>query len=240
MRRTWAYGSLLAVTGLLTGCAQTEPVEVIDLNRVLDILVQVLDDSAGGAAEQTQLTATNETDGAETGAEAEVVPVPEDPTKTKAFLNRYASALNAANLIQSPIGVHIKDDGSIEGFVDSNQNMVREADDEPHLFRVQIDAEGSRLIASDESGPEHFHRDRQYRFRPGGFFMGYMLGSMLNRQNSYHQSAGTRPGFRNMQMSPQNYHSNAVAKAQTRARGRTSSPSSARTRSGSGGFRFGK
>lgn len=238
MKRTFAYASFLAITGLLSGCGQEQPVEVVDLNRVLDVLVEVLDAPAAEAGQQAQLTATNESDGGQAGAKAELAPVPEDPGKTQAFLTRYATALNAAKLIESPIGVHMKQDGSIEGFVDRNEDMAREEADEPHLFRVQIDAEGSRLIASDESGPEHYHRDRPYHYRPGGMFMGYMLGSMLHRQNGFHQSSGTRPGFRNMTMSSQNYHSNAVSQAKTRAR--TSSSSSARSRSGSGGFRFGK
>ena len=220
LKRTICVTALAMLLPVISGCGSGDDVEVVDLNRVLDVLAKVLEEPMGPVQPQTEPAAK------------EVQPIAEaDPAKEADFLKRFATALNEEKLVKSPVGVTMLADGSIEGFTDPNSNMTKDAD-EQHLFKVQIDAENSRLIASDEAGG--YHRDRQYTYRPGGFFMGYMLGSMMGRQNNYYASAGqAKPNFRNMQMSDRNYHSQAVSAATARS-------ASVRSKGGSRGFSFGK
>jgi len=218
MRHLLTFAMLLPALLLLADC-QSEPVQVVDLNRVLDLLIEELEQPAADVEAPATI--------------GEDMPaIDEDAEKTNRFLQGYARRLNEAQLIPSTIGVHMLANGAIEGFIDVNGNGFMDGGDERHLFEVQIDAAGSRLIASDKSGDEHYHRDRGYTYRPGGFFMGYMLGSMMSRQNGFAASSGVRPNFGSMQMSPANYHSQAVSRAKA--------TSSARSRAGSGGFRGGK
>ena len=212
--------ALALLLPMAVGCGGGDDVEVVDLNRVLDVLAQVLEEPLPLVQPATEPAAK------------EIQPIAEaDPAKEGEFLKRFAKALNDAKLVKSPIGVSMLADGSIEGFTDANTNMTKDTGEE-HLFKVQIDAENSRLIASDENGG--YHRDRQYTYRPCGFFMGYMLGSMMGRQNNYYASAGQpKPNFRNMKMSDRNYHSSAVSAAKARS-------ASVRSKGGSRGFSFGK
>jgi len=215
----------LPILGLV-GCNVATQVEVVDLNKVLDALAAVLDEA----------DAENSADGSGAEAAVGITPVAtedEDAAKQDAFLQKYAAKLNELQLTNSPIGVMMSADGSIAGFTDPNKNMTKDAG-EKKLFAVQIDAEQNRLIASDTND---YHRDHRHRPRMGGLFTGYMLGSMLGRQNNYYTSR-PKPKFDSMKMSPKNYHSNAVTAARAKA-GSTSSRS-ARSRGGSRGFSFGK
>jgi hypothetical protein len=211
----------------LTGCGSAPDVEVVDLNKVLDAVAAVLDEGAAPAAAPA---------GDAEGAPIEVVDAEkEDAAKEKEFLTKLAAKLNEMHMIKSTIGVQLNSEGAIEGFRDPNANMSME-DGEDRLFLVEIDAERSRLIASDTYSN---HRDHHYRFRPGGLFMGYMLGSMLGRQNTHFAATGATNDFANRQMSPKNYHAGAVASAKASAP-RVRSTGSARSTSGSRGFSFGK
>ena len=218
------YANFVIVSVLLTlvaGCGDVS-VEVVDLNKVLDIFDQTL----------------TELDKKEGGDEAEVAEVKADqekPEKRKEFLDLYAKNLNAAKLIKSKIGVQMEESGDVIGFKDSNGDNKKDTI-EKKLFTVMIDSEGGRLIAKDEA---NHHRDRSYRPR-GGFFTGYLIGSMMGRNRSYYTGsrAATKPNYSGMKMSPKNYHASAVSKAKASARSARSS--SARSRSGSRGMSFGK
>ena len=215
----------LPILGLV-GCNMATQVEVVDLNKVLDALAAVLDE---GDTE-------NGSNGSGVEAAVGIAPVTtenEDAAKQDEFLQKFAARLNERKLTNSPIGVMMTTDGSIEGFTDPNNNMTKDAG-EKKLFAVQIDAEQNRLIASDTND---YHRDHRYRPRMGGLFTGYMLGSMLGRQNNFY-TGRSKPQFDSMKMSPKNYHSNVVAA--TRAKARSTSSRSARSRGGSRGFSFGK
>ena len=192
---------------LLLGCGSNAQVEVIDLNRVLDIMQKTLDDNQA-------------TRGAEFQGKGE------DPEAQKAFMQsfneQYAENLNAAKLMSQPIGTSVQADGSISGFVDPNRNMNQDAG-EKQLFKVELDAERNRLIATDTQNG--YHRD--HGFSMSGLMVGMLIGHMLSGQ----RSAGiTGSRFSNMKMSPKNYHSSAVQQART----------SARAKSGSGSFARGK
>ena len=218
------YANFVVVSILLAfvaGCGDVS-VEVVDLNKVLDIFDKTL----------------TELDKKEGGEEAEVAEVKagdEKEGKRKEFLDLYAKNLNAAKLIKSKIGVQMEASGDVIGFKDGNGNNVKDSI-EKKIFTVMIDTEGGRLIAKDEA---NHHRDHRYRPR-GGFFTGYLIGSMMGRNRSYYSGAraATKPNYKGMTMSPKNYHSQAVSKAKAKARSARSS--SARSRSGSRGMSFGK
>jgi len=236
MRATFLICAVGVAIVFLNGCSagQNAPVHVVDLNKVLDILDKVLQEplpgDAAGKNEQDKAAAPEN----EAADENQIAEVKDDKAMTDAFLNQFADQLNAAKLISAPIGVRFQPAGSIEGFVDNNKDMKMSGTGETHLFEVQIDQERKRLIASDKNG--NHHRDRPYRYRPSGFFMGYMLGNMFTRQNSYYSGARTKPKFGSMKMSSKSYHSSAVSQA----RAKSSRSSSPRSKGGSRGFSFGK
>lgn len=192
---------------VLAGCGGGGNVEVIDLNRVLDVMVSTLDSM------QAPMGSKKADDGQET---------PEKAAFMTEFNGNFAADLNAAKLMSQPIGTEVNADGSITGFTDANKNMMLDGSDKK-VFKVEIDAERSRLIATDlQNG---YHRDSG--FSMAGLAVGMLVGSMLSRQ----RGAGINSSkFSNMKMSPKNYHSSAVAKAK----------SSARSKSGSGSFSKGK
>ncbi|MEO1618878.1 MAG: hypothetical protein AAFV88_23715 [Planctomycetota bacterium] len=240
-----AIGSIIAATSLtFIGCSANSNVEVIDLNRVLDVLVETLDAQAEAekkdgepAAAGADSVATVQA-GGDTATETVAIKTQEpDPERDQAFVKDFATRLNAAKLITTPIGVKLAENGSLVGFKDANKDL-QQGTGEALLFTVEIDAEGGRLIASDTDG--HY---RPHGYRGGGFLTGYFIGRMMGGQNRYYSGsrAAMRPNYRNTTMSPKNYHASAVSKARTRAASsRFSSSSSSRSRSGSGSFGFGK
>ena len=115
-----------------------------------------------------------------------------------------------------PLGVELEKDATFLGFADTNANKVRD-EGEAKVFTVEIDSENKRLIATDMSG-EGSH----LRFSGTGFLAGALIGSLLSRQNA----AGVKPGSFN--------NRKTVDRASYRA------PSSARSRSRSGGLGRGK
>lgn len=214
------YGLIALLMTAIVGCGSSN-VEVVDLNKVLDVFASTLDEldkkhSDKGESEVAAVDAADEEDG-----------------QRKEFLDLYATNLNKARIIKSAVGVEMSPSGDILGFKDANSNKARDSG-EKEIFKLQIDADNSRVIASDGT----YYRDHRYRPR-AGFFTGYLIGSMLGRNRSYYSGAraSSKPNFRNKQMSPKNYHSNAVSKARSKARSRSSS---SRSRSGSRGFSFGK
>jgi hypothetical protein len=236
--------ALLGITSLMaaiSGCASdSSHVDVVDLNKVLDALVAVLDES-GAPATAPDAGAANlsATDGkAEISSLAEiqaVEPAKQDPQKETDFLTRYAAKLNEMKVMSSPVGVSMSPGGEIIGFVDPNQNNQQDLGEDKE-FTVTIDPANKRLVASDNHG---YHRPHVYHSHGGGMMMGYMLGSMMGRQNSYYSGpmAAAKPGFANTPMSDSNYHKSAVSSVRSKV---SSAASSARMRTGSKGFSFGK
>ena len=216
----------------ISGCGSSAPVEVVDLNKVLDVLVVVLDEQAGGAKGK----ATAMGDGKTADKVVEMPAGQEDPAIEKAFEKKFADKLNAAKLMSSPIGIDVNAKGEVIGFIDPNKNNVQSAG-EKKLFSIEIDIEGGRLIASDTSGNR-----RPHRYHSG--MSGFLLGTMLGRQSRFYSGARSslKPNYKGQSMSPTGYHRSALSKARSRASssGFRSSSSSSRARSGSGGFSFGK
>jgi len=224
------------------GCdSQTE--DVVDLNKVVDALVAVLDEgaksnAAGAAPAEATASPTDATAEITSTAEIEAIePEKQDPAKEKDFLNKYAAKLNELKAMNSVVGVSMSPGGEIIGFKDSNQNMIQDLG-ESKEFTVTIDPAHNRLVASDNNG---YHRPHGYGFSPGNMMMGYMLGSMMGRQGSFYSGgmSSAKPNFNNTPMSPSNYHKSAVSSVRS-ARASSSSGSSARVRTGSKSFSFGK
>ncbi len=233
-------GTLLAFS---VGCG-VDNTDVVDLNKVVDALVAVLDEGAvakKAAANESTEAVVSATDGnAEVSSTAEIQaiePEKQDLTKESDFLKKYAAKLNELKAMNSPVGVSMTPGGEIIGFQDPNQNMTQDMG-ESKEFTVTMDVANNRLVASDNHG---YHRPHSYGFSPSGMMMGYMLGSMMGRQNSFYSgaNAAAKPGFSNTPMSPANYHKTAVSTVRS-SRVSSSTSSAARARTGSKGFSFGK
>jgi len=227
-RRAPGLLGLAALSLLLSGCGSSN-VEVIDLNRVLEIFDKV------ATSEVPEDFATGQT-GLEQDAEARVVAVDDtDPTRRKAFLDAFAKALNDAKLISTHIGVEMHSDGSIRGFADRNKNGKRDSN-EKELFKIEIDPENGRIVATQSVSGQTYRRDHHYSRHHYHNRWGYwMYGSMWGRQRRYYGSGTgrTRPDYSRTTMSSRSYHSSAVSRAR-------SSSSSARSWGGSRSFSGGK
>jgi len=165
---------------LLKGAAK---VDKIDLDRVLKILTETLDEmdlqmiSKATDKELDQMAAQTASADKDKPAAGKTL----DKEKEQAFLSKFAAKLNKAQLISEPIGVAMLPEGTIQGFVDLNNNGVKDGAAERELFKVQLDQQRNRILASDASNR---YREHQYGFSPGGFFTGLLLGTMLNRQRT--------------------------------------------------------
>jgi len=95
------------------------------------------------------------------------------------FSSTYASELNARvpPIHSGPIGVKPQSDGSLAGFDDKNNNGIKDAD-EKDLFKLEVDTENNRLVASNEG------EVRESGFSGSGLIMGMLLGNMLSRQRA--------------------------------------------------------
>ncbi|MCE3019238.1 MAG: hypothetical protein ACK56W_21460 [Pirellula sp.] len=234
MKTQFAKLSLLLSAAIVVGCDAGGSVDVIDLNKVLDALAVVLDESASPNSAPATVSVAGTDGQPDAGANlAAIPPNQQDLAKEAAFLQKYADKLNEVKAMSSPVGVAFAAGGEIIGFQDPNGNNVQDTG-ETKEFTVTIDVENSRLVASDNNG-----HHRPYGFRPGGMMMGYLLGSMMGRQNSFYSgaAAAARPSFSGTQMSSPDYHKSAVSSARSRA---SAAPSAARARTGSKGFSFGK
>ena len=103
------------------------------------------------------------------------------------FSSSYASDLNASvpPIHSGPIGVKSEQDGSFAGFDDKNNNGIKDTD-EKDLFKLEVDTENNRLVASNEG------EVRESGFSGSGLIMGMLLGNMLSRQ----RTTGARPAMK--------------------------------------------
>lgn len=191
---------ILALCSLFTLLSCSSKVEMVDLDKVLDIMANTLDSLANTSIDDVVVDQS-------TVAVDAIAPEQQNPEYEQLFLTTFESNLNAAQLISDPIVAAMKADGSVTG---TNATNGKE------LFTVEIDAETNRLIATDTQNS--YRRDRG--FPVGGIFMGYMMGSMLGRQ----RAAGIAPSrFSNMKMNQKGYYKSASA---SRAGARSKSGSS--------------
>ncbi|MFT4924276.1 MAG: hypothetical protein ACI8WB_000354 [Phenylobacterium sp.] len=184
-----AFSLIFATTCLLTACSSSTPVQV-DLDRVLDITTTTMD-------RMEQESGMDDQDSA---------------------MLRFSQALQIDINMAEPklhsqsIGIALQEDGSINGFSDDNINAIWD-DGEADLFKLEIDSEKNRLIASQGE----YVRDQ--RFSGSGLIAGLLIGHMLSRQ----RGAGVKPGA-------------LSSKTASPARSSTT----ARSRSGSGSHSSGK
>lgn len=183
--------SKLTTAGLiisLAGCSGGTSTQ-IDLNNVLDITLNSL----------TQYESTTSIDSNEDQIFEE-------------FARTLASDYNYAQppIYVGSIGVVPEKDASLVAFDDKNNNTVRDSG-ENELFKIEIDGQNSRIIASTQS------ESSDHGFSGSGLLAGMLIGSMLNRQ----RSAGV--------------DTNKLASKQS-----TDSQSSAKSRAGSGSHSTGK
>lgn len=178
-------GMVAGSVALLVGCSNS--VEPVDLDRVLDVTASTID----RLSTDTSITDEN--------------------VMLQKLASELQNDLNAANpaIHQQQLGVNLHEDGSLHGYNDEDQNGEKNGS-EQGLFKIEVDAENNRLIASNEG----YVRD--HRFSGAGLLAGMLIGSMLSRQ----RAAGV--------------NSKALASKQT------SSYQNARTRSGSGSHSKGK
>lgn len=209
---------------VLVGCGSSSSrVEVIDLNRVLDIFDTTLKAQSGesgqsgdtsGDAENAAAAAggevgagagntegaggVNDAAGAPSGDGASGPAVdleaPEQPEVTAAFLQAFAANLNAAKLIRSVIGVELGQTGAIVGFVDGDRNGMR-ATQERELFRIEYDVDGNRVIASQQVSGNTYRRDHYYHHGYHSYYYyGALHRSMWGRQRDYYGAPGALSG----------------------------------------------
>ena len=192
----------------LAGCGTgSDKAVVIDLDKVLDIFVgAVKTDMVADSGQQPPDVKSH------------------DQARVGKVLKTFETKLNSAKLIEYPIKVGQLSSGAIEGNADVSGTTKK-------VFTIEIDAENNRVIASQTIEGDTYRRPRPFM----GFFGGYLLGSMMFRQNSFYTGSRIWPNYGSMQMNQRGYTSGAMSKAQTKINARTRSGS----RSG-GGFRFGK
>ncbi len=191
------FSGLLTIVCLITACSSRTP--NVDLDRVLEVTAATLDRF------QLELGKTSElSDGSDSNTAESM----------SRFAQQLQTDLNTINpqLHPKPIGINLKEDGSIQGYSDVNNNSMRDSG-EKELFLVEVDAEKNRLIAS------HGEYVRDHSFSGSGLLTGLLIGHLLSRQ----RSAGVNPRTLSSKQ--------AMSKTSYR---------SARSRSGSGSHSRGK
>ncbi|MCG7532853.1 hypothetical protein MHM98_16095 [Psychrobium sp. MM17-31] len=81
-------------------------------------------------------------------------------------------------IYKSEIGVSPQVDASLLAFADDNKNKELD-ENEVALFKIEIDGENARIIASSRSGAVNDHH-----FSGTALIAGYLIGSMLTRQRA--------------------------------------------------------
>ncbi len=186
--KTLIASGILSTTILITACS--EKVESANLDRVLDVTSDTLYQFEKEETKQQE-------------------------TAVQDFAAALQTNMRAANpgVHPGPVGINANEDGSFSGYYDKNDNQQRDSG-EKDLFKVEIDGEKQRLIASDTNG---YVRD--HSFSGTGLLAGLLIGSLLSRQ----RAAGVNPKSLS--------NKSAMSKSQY---------SSARTRSSSGSHTRGK
>ena len=162
MKYLTRIGAVLGAALIITGCFGGDPGP--DLGKVLDRTAGALNIFQGA------LKKANVTE-----------PTDQHMTQLSGLMQR---AMNfEPPVYKKPIGVKLLKDATFEGFLDKNKDNKQDAG-EKRLFKVEIDFEGKRLIATGEKG-----RSTGMGLATG-FFAGMLMGRLLGSQ----RAAGVRPG----------------------------------------------
>lgn len=153
---------MFALLSTVQGCSDVDSVngngsskDEIDLNLVLDITVETLHSVSERTIE---------------GADSELA------------FNELAETLaidynkSTPAIYTTRIGVSPQTDSSLLAFADTNTNKALD-EGEALLFKIEIDGEQARVIASSNSGAVNDHH-----FSGTSLIAGYLIGSMLTRQ----------------------------------------------------------
>lgn len=142
------------------------------------------------------------------------------------------------------VEVTMVDSGAVVGYLEKNNNSSYDEKKDEMVFKLHIAEEKKQVVAHDR-------HNNYYRHRPsyGGFFTGYLVGSMLSGHRSYYRGGYYSPPSSARYRSSGYYSrmkSNSRSggyRSRSRSRStRSGSRSGYRSRSGSrsGGFGFGK
>lgn len=191
-----------------------KPVEIIDLDKVINLLAESLDETD---IERITKAGDKELDAlaARPGAAAKgpLAPAKDlDQEAEGAFMGRFAGKLNAARVWSQPIGVMILADGRLQGFVDPNRNNQKEGAEEKELFTIILDEQRGRVLAFDPIN--NFYRALEYGVPDRSLFSGYLLAAMLKRQRPAGVDVSALAGVK---VAPPGYHGAAVAAARKKA-----------------------
>ncbi|MEL7486375.1 MAG: hypothetical protein AAGJ87_04045, partial [Pseudomonadota bacterium] len=135
MKKLVIKGVALASALSMLGCAETGPRQ-LDIIKVMDITIDTIVDY------------TREVEAAGGGAN--------NPAVINGFVARLHKALNGRPdpFVNGTLGLRMNEDASFEGFDDLNKNN-RQEEGEIKLFKLEIDEENERLIASDFADNVH-------------------------------------------------------------------------------------
>ena len=149
-----------------------------------------------------------------------------------------AETLNATEpkVYPKTLGVIAEKDGSFTGFVDKNVNKLKDSG-EPTAFKVEIDGEKQKLIASDSERSAESGIGGMMMGMAGGMMMGMLMGSLMNRQSATNTRPGANTPPRRSANAPASSRSSSSSANASRS---SSTSSSAKSRSGSGSFSSGK
>lgn len=227
MKKNRLINSFLTILLILvfSGCTSQKK-EVVDLDKVLAIMQSTLD-------ELNQSTPIKSDYDDNTGESFLPIP-PENQNEdfNQIFIQNFQTNLNNAHLATGNLGVFMPQDGSVEGYIDYNNNASQDIN-EKTIFRVEIDVERNRLIATDTQN--NYRRSTGYSFARG-MFAGYLLRSMFGRQ----RGMGIMPSrFSNMKMSGNNYRKSGFSASKNNSNASRYNKS-ARSSSGSRSFKGGK
>jgi len=162
--------SLLAVMVSSIVACDRQSREEIDLNLVLDVTIDTL---------------TNYQEKIDMGFKSNPETKPDADNAFVGFAEALAVDYNRSQppIYKSTIGVNPQNDASLLAFDDKNGD-TKYQDGEDILFKIEIDGEKARIIASSRSGAVNDHY-----FSGTSLLAGYLIGSMLSRQGR----AGVNP-----------------------------------------------
>lgn len=189
MKNLTGLAAALVVAASLSGCGSSDSGP--DLGRVLDRTQQAL------KVFQNYLTKENAKE------------------LTEAHKQQLAAFMGNAMNIQppvhtTPVGIKLLKDSTFEGFDDPNKNNFQDSG-ESRLFKVEIDFEGKRLIATSEGG----------RSTGMGLGTGLLAGMLMGRLLGGQRAAGVKPGaFANRKVESRSAYRASRARSSARSGGR--------------------
>lgn len=198
---------LISAISLTALSACSSKVESPDLGQVLDRTVYAME----------YYTDQNAPEAADTLTDEKAVDATEEVNLDE-FTNIMMQVMNASpNFYSKFLGVALEEDASFTGFDDKNYDNVKDSGEEA-IFTVEIDAENSRLIATDIISGEA----TTIRASGTGFIAGALVGRLLGRQ----RAAGVKPSSFASRTVSQRSAYDSKRKSTTSARSRTKTGSS--------------